>query len=367
MADDDRDYEFDIAISYAGEDRTYVHEVAQRLRDASVRVFYAEFSLAQTWGSDLVTFFDDVFRRRAKFAMLFVSTSYVSKPWTRHERRSAQARSLYEDETYILPVRLDDAELPGLLPTIGYLDARKLSIDELVGLTLERLGVSNGEPPADQRWFVPRTKADLDRLLIVRPDYWEYLLFGGILAQGKLALEPRWRDHKLKIQKPQGPRLDDKAAVSMLKGAMDVPLAAAQNAMRLLAPDVTEEAFAPDGTAGDPDLIEHLGSRLIGVYEDLLAWAEQMRSTRWPDEFRTVVDLTVAVADTSLHDIRVFIDRTVAQFDLLPEHVAAARETGQRQVLVFELVLTGNDEAVAAHGKELKRLARVVRARRGVC
>jgi hypothetical protein len=41
--------------------------------------------------------------------------------WTSLEARSAQARALEEKGSeYILPIRVDDIELEGLLPTIGY-------------------------------------------------------------------------------------------------------------------------------------------------------------------------------------------------------------------------------------------------------
>jgi hypothetical protein len=45
---------------------------------------------------------------------------YISKPWARHERQSAQARALVADSAYVLPVRLDDAELPGLPATATF-------------------------------------------------------------------------------------------------------------------------------------------------------------------------------------------------------------------------------------------------------
>ena len=58
---------------------------------------------------------------------MFISQHYVRKAWPQFERQHAQARALAEKREYILPIRLDDAEVPGLSPTIGYLDARGLS------------------------------------------------------------------------------------------------------------------------------------------------------------------------------------------------------------------------------------------------
>ena len=43
-----------------------------------------------------------------------------------HERRSAMARALEErGNEYILPIKVDDAELPGLQPTVGHMPVSK--------------------------------------------------------------------------------------------------------------------------------------------------------------------------------------------------------------------------------------------------
>jgi len=47
---------------------------------------------------------------------------------------------LEERTEYILPARFDDTEIDGLRPTIGYLDLRALSPEELGRAILEKLG-----------------------------------------------------------------------------------------------------------------------------------------------------------------------------------------------------------------------------------
>ena len=43
---------YDIALSFAGENRVYVEEVAQALRSAGVSVFYDKFEQAGLWGKE---------------------------------------------------------------------------------------------------------------------------------------------------------------------------------------------------------------------------------------------------------------------------------------------------------------------------
>jgi len=49
-----RDVEFEIALSFAGENRTYVDQVANLLRDSGVKVFYDLFEEASPWGKNLL-------------------------------------------------------------------------------------------------------------------------------------------------------------------------------------------------------------------------------------------------------------------------------------------------------------------------
>jgi hypothetical protein len=131
---------FDVAISFAGTERPEAEALATKLKAAGLSVFYDDFYPEQLWGKDLVVFFDDIYRRRARYCVLFVSHEYVARPWTNHERRSAQARALTErGNEYILPIKVDDAELPGLQPTVGYLTLSDIGIDRIADLLMKKL------------------------------------------------------------------------------------------------------------------------------------------------------------------------------------------------------------------------------------
>lgn len=115
---------YDVALSFAGEDRDYVEAVAIALRNNGLRVFYDKFEEADLIGRNLVDHLSDVYQRRARLCILFVSKAYASKPFPRLERQSAQATALLRDEPYIIPVRLDNADVPGLLSTIAYVSGK---------------------------------------------------------------------------------------------------------------------------------------------------------------------------------------------------------------------------------------------------
>lgn len=114
-------YQFDVALSFAGEDRAFVESVAAHLKAAHVKVFYDRDSEVYLWGKDLTETLDDIYRNHSRYVVFFISSHYAEKMWTRHERRSALARSLSEKYEYILPARFDATPLPGLQPTVAYI------------------------------------------------------------------------------------------------------------------------------------------------------------------------------------------------------------------------------------------------------
>jgi len=117
------EYEYDVALSFAGEDRTYVESVAANLKLLGITVFYDSFETVDLWGKDLYQYLNDIYKNKARYCVIFISKYYKKKLWTNHELRSAQARAFKENREYILPARFDlTAEIPGVDDTIGYIN-----------------------------------------------------------------------------------------------------------------------------------------------------------------------------------------------------------------------------------------------------
>jgi eukaryotic-like serine/threonine-protein kinase len=109
-------------------------------------VFYDAYEQASLWGKDLTSHLDTIYRKNAQYCIVLISEAYVRKTWTRHEIRSALARAVENaDSEYLLPVRIDDTDVPGVPHTIAYLDARVTTPEEIVHLLGEKVG-ARGEP-----------------------------------------------------------------------------------------------------------------------------------------------------------------------------------------------------------------------------
>ena len=133
-------YNFDVALSFAGEDRSYVEHIFRLLKNRQVRVFYDYENCSELWGADLPEKLDEIYRTDTKFCMVFGSKHYPDKKWTKLEKKSYKAAQIETGRyDYILPILLDDTEIPGILKTQGYLDARKLSPEEIVDAFIAKL------------------------------------------------------------------------------------------------------------------------------------------------------------------------------------------------------------------------------------
>lgn len=137
-----QEFDYDVCLSFAGEERSYVEMIAHGLKEHGIKVFYDHDETVNLWGKDLVEHLDDIYRNRSKYCVVFVSAAYASKRWTRHERRSALARAIQEESEYILPARFDDTELPGIPPTTAYIDLRELAPATFVEYLLEKLSAT---------------------------------------------------------------------------------------------------------------------------------------------------------------------------------------------------------------------------------
>lgn len=138
-----KEFEYTVAFSFAGEDRDYVRKVATILERASIKIFFDEFEELTLWGVDLAEHLHDVYSNQAKYCVIFISKYYASKAWPTHEKRSAIQRAMEQENTYILPARFDDTELPGLPGTISYINLNNYDAEAFAQLVIDKIGVNN--------------------------------------------------------------------------------------------------------------------------------------------------------------------------------------------------------------------------------
>jgi len=117
----------------------YAKRVAEILESKGVFVFFDKFFETKMWGKDLADYLMKVYHQQSGYCMIFISKDYVSKAWPTYELKCAIARSIESMGEYILPIRFDDSEVPGLIPTIKYLNAKEKTPEQIADMFMEKL------------------------------------------------------------------------------------------------------------------------------------------------------------------------------------------------------------------------------------
>jgi hypothetical protein len=150
MTDTRAAFEYDVALSFAEADKEVAGDLAEQLRSRDITVFLDEYNSLAQWGKDILDHLVNLYARKALYCVLLISRHYPLRSWTEANRTSARELALRDADEYILPIRLDDNEIPGITEAKGYRDLRKDPIESIVTLLEEKLSEAKARsgPPS---------------------------------------------------------------------------------------------------------------------------------------------------------------------------------------------------------------------------
>jgi hypothetical protein len=134
-------HQFDVALSFPGEVRGLVEQVAHNL-EALVgpnAYFYDNNYVAQLARPALDVLLQDIYRNRSKLIVVFVGADYERKDWCGIEFRAIRDIIAAREHNRIMFVRTDDGAVEGVFATDGYVDARRFATDVLARFIQERV------------------------------------------------------------------------------------------------------------------------------------------------------------------------------------------------------------------------------------
>lgn len=133
-------YAYDVAISFAGTDRATAEVISRKLQAAGLRVFYDRDHQHLLLGEDLTTLLQNTYFSASRFAVVLVSQAFLRSRWAGNwELRAMLARMQQQTSGYVLPYLLEQVEVPGLSPTIGYVSAADFSAQEFADLVIRKM------------------------------------------------------------------------------------------------------------------------------------------------------------------------------------------------------------------------------------
>lgn len=187
-------YKYEVALSFAGENRNFAEPVAMMLKSQNIELFYDEFNVVELWGEDLPVKLREVYYSNSRYCIIILSDYYLEKVWTIMELRNAIEKSIKEKgEAYILPVRLDgfSGDVPGLPNTIGYISAETSEPEKVVNFFLQKIGkdkrddARNPNKPNSSKLYIPKLKrsfSDLEKNKFLKKSFEQIVLLIGNFA-----------------------------------------------------------------------------------------------------------------------------------------------------------------------------------------
>jgi hypothetical protein len=133
---------YDVTISFAGPQHKLARRLARYLRLGGFSVYLYEEHLADVWGQRLEDVLTRTYRDEAHFCVIFLSQEYFRRVWPRVELRAAverAARAQGSDAEYILPIEVEQVEVPESLASIAWVSLSNHSIEQIALLLLRRL------------------------------------------------------------------------------------------------------------------------------------------------------------------------------------------------------------------------------------
>lgn len=141
-----KEYQFDFAISFAGENRGLAKLIADQLDLFDCAVFYDEYFEANYLGKAWHKSFTEIFGEQSRFVVCLLDKHHVEKIWPTFERECFTPRI---PDAAVIPIYLDDAPVPGVpkdivgIPFKNYAalgaDLANKVTDEIVFKLFERL------------------------------------------------------------------------------------------------------------------------------------------------------------------------------------------------------------------------------------
>ena len=139
-------YQFDVAISFAGENRELARFIAESLEQLDVPVFFDEMFEANFLGKTWARQFKEIFSEKSRFVLCLLDQHHLKKIWPTFERELFVPR--VEDGS-VIPVFLDDTKFPGIPQDVVGIkfkfdpadpDWQKNATDQIVMKLIDRIG-----------------------------------------------------------------------------------------------------------------------------------------------------------------------------------------------------------------------------------
>jgi len=120
-------FQYDVFISHSSKDKPVARELAQRLRDDGLKVWFDEWDITP---GDLIGLKVEQGLEHSRILLLLMSSNALASEWVTLERHTVLFRDPTNAQRRFIPIRLDDSEIKDTLKQFAYIDWRTKLEDE---------------------------------------------------------------------------------------------------------------------------------------------------------------------------------------------------------------------------------------------
>jgi TIR domain len=131
---------FDVGISFSSRQRDIAVRIRQVLRGAGLTVFYDEDYQHEFLGADMNVYLHDAYFRRCRYAVAILSQDFVASNWSGStEWRAILTRLQAARGNFLLPYYVDNVEVPGLSPSIGFIRMETHDPEQFAAIVVRKI------------------------------------------------------------------------------------------------------------------------------------------------------------------------------------------------------------------------------------
>jgi hypothetical protein len=139
--DSDMTRRFHVALSFPGEHRAFVNDIADALAKKLTKgkVFYDKWYEAELARPNLDTYLQKIYGKESDLVVIFLCEAYEQKEWCHLEARAIRELIKQRRDDEVMFVRVDDGDVSGVFSGDGYIDANEREAAEVASLIRGRL------------------------------------------------------------------------------------------------------------------------------------------------------------------------------------------------------------------------------------
>lgn len=191
------------------------------------------------------------------------------------------------------------------------------------------------------------------KIILEKPDGWEYKLFGQLFEDGINKLTSLRRDLKYRISYGSSKNLTEPQAIIEWVQQKISELQRAVDRLNTLINKALPEAFGAPGVSGDIDYIIYAAETMVNTYKSMIQWVLNLSLVVVPDDWDSLIKELEVFGLSPIEDIELYLKKYLEAMSMIPSKIT------EDQNIHLDLTLTLQGPDSTKFEKEMKRICSI--------